>query len=90
MKGKLEEVELPIKQFDIIISEWMGYFLSVPKSHADLNPYRITKTKHTGYMKACWTLFFSPETNTLYGYRVFLVEPHTYIYLTNPPRSPVA
>ncbi len=27
MKGKLEEAELPIKQFDIIISEWMGYFL---------------------------------------------------------------
>ena len=27
VKGKLEETELPIKQFDIIISEWMGYFL---------------------------------------------------------------
>ncbi|KAJ3999280.1 S-adenosyl-L-methionine-dependent methyltransferase [Lentinula boryana] len=27
VKGKLEESELPIKQFDIIISEWMGYFL---------------------------------------------------------------
>jgi protein arginine N-methyltransferase 1 len=27
VKGKLEEVELPIQQFDIIISEWMGYFL---------------------------------------------------------------
>lgn len=27
VKGKLEEVELPIKQFDIIVSEWMGYFL---------------------------------------------------------------
>jgi hypothetical protein len=27
VKGKLEEVELPIKEFDIIISEWMGYFL---------------------------------------------------------------
>lgn len=27
MKGKLEDTELPIKQFDIIISEWMGYFL---------------------------------------------------------------
>jgi protein arginine N-methyltransferase 1 len=27
VKGKLEEVELPLKQFDIIISEWMGYFL---------------------------------------------------------------
>jgi type I protein arginine methyltransferase len=27
VKGKLGETELPIKQFDIIISEWMGYFL---------------------------------------------------------------
>ena len=25
--SKLEDAELPIKQFDIIISEWMGYFL---------------------------------------------------------------
>lgn len=29
VKGKLEEAELPITQFDIIISEWMGYFLLV-------------------------------------------------------------
>lgn len=27
VKGKLEEIDLPIQQFDIIISEWMGYFL---------------------------------------------------------------
>ena len=27
VKGKLEEVTLPFEQFDIIISEWMGYFL---------------------------------------------------------------
>jgi len=27
VKGKLEESELPIQEFDIIISEWMGYFL---------------------------------------------------------------
>jgi hypothetical protein len=27
IKGKLEDVELPVKQVDIIISEWMGYFL---------------------------------------------------------------
>ncbi|TDL26105.1 S-adenosyl-L-methionine-dependent methyltransferase [Rickenella mellea] len=27
VKGKLEESELPLQQFDIIISEWMGYFL---------------------------------------------------------------
>ncbi|KZS98149.1 protein arginine N-methyltransferase [Sistotremastrum niveocremeum HHB9708] len=27
VKGKLEESELPLEKFDIIISEWMGYFL---------------------------------------------------------------
>ena len=27
IKGKMEEVTLPVKQVDIIISEWMGYFL---------------------------------------------------------------
>jgi len=27
VKGKVEEVELPVDQVDIIISEWMGYFL---------------------------------------------------------------
>lgn len=27
IKGKVEEVELPVDQVDIIISEWMGYCL---------------------------------------------------------------
>jgi len=27
IRGKLEDIELPVKQVDIIISEWMGYFL---------------------------------------------------------------
>lgn len=27
LQGKMEEVELPFPQVDIIISEWMGYFL---------------------------------------------------------------
>jgi len=27
IKGKVEEVELPVDKVDIIISEWMGYFL---------------------------------------------------------------
>ena len=26
-KAKVEEVELPVPNVDIIISEWMGYFL---------------------------------------------------------------
>lgn len=27
IKGKMEEIVLPVPQVDIIISEWMGYFL---------------------------------------------------------------
>ena len=27
IKGKMEEVELPVDGVDIIVSEWMGYFL---------------------------------------------------------------
>ena len=27
IQGKVEEIELPVKQVDIIVSEWMGYFL---------------------------------------------------------------
>lgn len=27
LKGKIEELELPVAKVDIIISEWMGYFL---------------------------------------------------------------
>ncbi|KAF3906570.1 hypothetical protein ABW20_dc0108049 [Dactylellina cionopaga] len=27
IQGKMEEIELPVKHVDIIISEWMGYFL---------------------------------------------------------------
>ncbi|KAJ2543078.1 hypothetical protein EV175_006008 [Coemansia sp. RSA 1933] len=27
VKGKIEELELPVAQVDIIVSEWMGYFL---------------------------------------------------------------
>lgn len=27
LKGKVEEIVLPVPQVDIIISEWMGYFL---------------------------------------------------------------
>jgi hypothetical protein len=27
LKGKVEEIELPVTKVDIIISEWMGYFL---------------------------------------------------------------
>ena len=28
VKGKIEEIELPVEKVDIIISEWMGYILN--------------------------------------------------------------
>lgn len=27
IKGRVEDVDLPVSEVDIIISEWMGYFL---------------------------------------------------------------
>lgn len=27
LQGRMEEIELPVQEVDIIISEWMGYFL---------------------------------------------------------------
>jgi len=27
IRGKIEEIELPVEKVDIIVSEWMGYFL---------------------------------------------------------------
>ena len=27
IRGKIEDIELPVEKVDIIISEWMGYFL---------------------------------------------------------------
>lgn len=27
IKGKVEEIDLPVDKVDIIVSEWMGYFL---------------------------------------------------------------
>lgn len=27
LKGKIEEIDLPVLKVDIIVSEWMGYFL---------------------------------------------------------------
>jgi len=27
IKGKIEEITLPVEKVDVIVSEWMGYFL---------------------------------------------------------------
>lgn len=58
MKGKLEESELPIQQFDIIISEWMGYFLLYESM---LDTVLLARDK---YLKTGGLIF--PDTATMY------------------------
>lgn len=42
VKGKLEDVELPLQQFDIIVSEWMGYFLLVSRKTREDTVRKLT------------------------------------------------
>ncbi|KAF8893408.1 S-adenosyl-L-methionine-dependent methyltransferase [Infundibulicybe gibba] len=58
VKGKLEEAELPVQQFDIIISEWMGYFLLYESM---LDTVLLARDK---YLKPGGLIF--PDTATLY------------------------
>ncbi|KAF8894363.1 protein arginine N-methyltransferase [Gymnopilus junonius] len=58
VKGKLEEADLPIKEFDIIISEWMGYFLLYESM---LDTVLLARDK---YLKKGGLIF--PDTATLY------------------------
>jgi protein arginine N-methyltransferase 1 len=58
VKGKLEDTELPIKEFDIIISEWMGYFLLYESM---LDTVLLARDK---YLKKGGLIF--PDNATLY------------------------
>jgi len=58
VKGKLEEADLPIQEFDIIISEWMGYFLLYESM---LDTVLLARDK---YLKKGGLIF--PDTATLY------------------------
>lgn len=58
VKGKLEDSELPLKEFDIIISEWMGYFLLYESM---LDTVLLARDK---YLKKGGLIF--PDTATLY------------------------
>ncbi|CAE7097105.1 unnamed protein product [Rhizoctonia solani] len=58
VKGKLEESELPFKQFDIIVSEWMGYFLLYESM---LDTVLLARDK---YLAPDGLLF--PDTATIY------------------------
>ena len=58
MKGKLEEVQIPFEQFDIIIAEWMGYFLLYESM---LDTVLLARDK---YLKSNGLIF--PDVATLY------------------------
>lgn len=58
VKGKLEDVQLPIQEFDIIISEWMGYFLLYESM---LDTVLVARDK---YLKKDGLIF--PDTATLF------------------------
>jgi type I protein arginine methyltransferase len=58
VKGKLEESELPLPSYDIIISEWMGYFLLYESM---LDTVLLARDK---YLKPGGLIF--PDTATLY------------------------
>ncbi|TFK44192.1 putative arginine methyltransferase [Crucibulum laeve] len=58
VKGKLEETKLPFDEFDIIISEWMGYFLLYESM---LDTVLLARDK---YLKKGGLIF--PDTATLY------------------------
>ena len=58
VKGKLEDTELPITEFDIIISEWMGYFLLYESM---LDTVLLARDK---YLKPSGLIF--PDNATMY------------------------
>jgi len=58
VKGKLEDTELPFKEFDILISEWMGYFLLYESM---LNTVLLARDK---YLKPDGLIL--PDSATLY------------------------
>ncbi|CAE6394234.1 protein arginine N-methyltransferase 1 [Rhizoctonia solani] len=58
VKGKLEESELPFQKFDIIVSEWMGYFLLYESM---LDTVLLARDK---YLAPDGLLF--PDTATIY------------------------
>jgi len=58
VKGKLEEAELPIQEYDIIVSEWMGYFLLYESM---LDTVLLARDK---YLKRGGLIF--PDNATLY------------------------
>ena len=51
IKGKLEDITLPVDKVDIIISEWMGYFLLFESMLDSVLYARAKFLKHDGVGK---------------------------------------
>lgn len=58
VKGRLEDIDLPVDKVDIIVSEWMGYFLLFEGfSCKRISLYRSISTKNFfTYSQVCWTV----------------------------------
>ena|ERR1700722_7349921 len=67
VKGKVEDTPLPIEKFDIIISEWMGYFLLYESM---LDTVLFARDK---YLKPGGLIF--PDNASLY---LAAIEDHDY------------
>lgn len=50
LKGKIEEIKLPVDKVDIIISEWMGYYIYL---------FLVISS----YMNLCLIVCYLPEIN---------------------------
>lgn len=71
LKGKMEEVTLPVDKVDIIVSEWMGYFLlyesmcvARPPGKADRARLDTVLDARDRYLKPGGMMF--PDTASIY------------------------
>lgn len=64
IKGKVEEVDLPVEGVDIIISEWMGYCLFYESM---LNTVIYARDKWL----VCMCMFVSPSGSSRWSHKYF-------------------
>ena len=56
IKGKVEEVQLPVEKVDVIVSEWMGYFVRRPPCsllYCTATSRVLTQTRGSCFMSRC-------------------------------------
>lgn len=83
IKGKVEEVELPVEKVDIIISEWMGYCLfyeSMLNTVLYARDKWLVRPQQTGAARMGWgpkALNFSHRRDLLWGCGCKVLEGHS-------------